>query len=306
MKHIFLIICFSIFSVQILTAQNEIKLWPNGQPGNNECPKPEERYNGGMVRYVSEATITLYLPEKSKNTGAAIIICAGGGYGMEAITYEGYDYAEFLQHNGIAGIVIKYRLPYGHSEIPLLDVQHAIRTARYNAEAWGIDPKKIGVSGFSAGGHLASTAATHFDNGDSNAKDPINKLSCRPDFAVLVYAVISFNEQWGHVGSGENLMGKNKTPELMAYFSNEQHVTSETPTTFLVLADDDKGVIPQNSIEFYSALKAKGVPAELHIFKDGGHGFGVKKKGKSHDQWPNLLVDWMKASQLLNAPIVNK
>ena len=306
MKHIFLIICFSALSVQILTAQNEIKLWPNGQPGNNECPKAEERYNGGMVRYVSEATITLYLPEKSKNTGAAIIICAGGGYGMEAITYEGYDYAEFLQHNGIAGIVIKYRLPYGHSEIPLLDVQHAIRTARYNAEAWGIDPKKIGVSGFSAGGHLASTAATHFDNGDSNAKDPINKLSCRPDFAVLVYAVISFNEQWGHVGSGENLMGKNKTPELMAYFSNEQHVTAETPTTFLVLADDDKGVVPQNSIEFYSALKAKGVPAELHIFKDGGHGFGVKKKGKSHDQWPNLLVDWMKASQLLNAPIVNK
>ena len=143
MKHIFLIICFSIFSVQILTAQNEIKLWPNGQPGNNECPKPEERYNGGMVRYVSEATITLYLPEKSKNTGAAIIICAGGGYGMEAITYEGYDYAEFLQHNGIAGIVIKYRLPYGHSEIPLLDVQHAIRTARYNAEAWGIDSLRV-------------------------------------------------------------------------------------------------------------------------------------------------------------------
>jgi acetyl esterase/lipase len=306
MKHIFLIICFSALSFQILIAQNEIKLWPNGAPGNNECPKPEERFNGGMVRYVSEATISLYLPEKSKNTGAAIIICAGGGYGMEAITYEGYDYAEFLQHNGIAGIVIKYRLPYGHSEIPLLDVQHAIRTARYNAEAWGIDPKKIGVSGFSAGGHLASTAATHFDNGDSNAKDPINKLSCRPDFAVLVYAVISFNEQWGHVGSGENLMGKNKTPELMAYFSNEQHVTAETPTAFLVLADDDKGVVPQNSIEFYSALKAKGVPAELHIFKDGGHGFGMNKKGKPHDQWPNLLVEWMKASKLVNAPVVIK
>lgn len=286
-------------ALQVSVAQKVINLWPNGAPGNNECPQPEETFNGKMVRFVSEPTLTIYLPEKEKNTGVSIVICPGGGYGIEAMDHEGYQYAEFLQKRGIAGIVLKYRLPYGHHEIPLADVQHAIRTVRYNGSEWGIAPDKIGISGFSAGGHLASTAATHFDKGKTDSADPVEKVSCRPDFAALVYPVITFNEQWGHMGSRENLMGKNHDLKLIRYFSNELQVTAETPPTFLVLADDDKSVPPRNSIEFYSALKEKGIPAELHIFSEGGHGFGMNKMGKPHDQWPQLLLDWLKAGKIL-------
>ncbi len=290
---------FAISSMQLGFAQNIMKLWPKGAPGNNECPQPEETFNGKMVRFVSDPTLTIYLPDKSNNTGAAIVICPGGGYALEAMDHEGYAYAEFLQSKGIAGIVLKYRLPYGHHEIPLMDAQYALRTVRYNAAAWGIDPNKIGISGFSAGGHLASTAATHFDRGKPGSNDPIEKVSCRPDFSVLVYPVITFNEQWGHMGSRENLIGKNHDLKLINYYSNELQVTTETPPTFLILADDDQAVPPRNSIEFYRALKEKGVAAELHIFREGGHGFGMTKKNKPHDQWPLLLIDWMKAEKII-------
>ncbi len=300
MKRNIILMILAMLSLQFAVAQKVIKLWPGNPPGNNECPKPEETFNGKMVRYVSEPTLTVYLPEKEKNKGAAIVICPGGGYGIEAMDYEGYDYAEYLQRNGIAGIVLKYRLPYGHSEIPLMDAQYAIRTVRFNAGSWGINPGKIGISGFSAGGHLASTAATHFDNGKSESDNQVEKVSCRPDFAVLVYAVITFNEAWGHMGSRENLIGTNHDLQLIRYFSNELQVTSETPPTFLVLADDDKVVVPRNSIEFYSALKEKGVPAELHIFREGGHGFGIKQLGKPHDHWPQMLIEWMTAQNILN------
>ena len=290
---------FALMTLQTVVAQNVVKLWPGGAPGDNQCSKPEETFNGKMVRYVSEATLTIYLPEKEKNKGAAIVICPGGGYGIEAMDHEGYAYAEFLQKNGIAGIVLKYRLPYGHYEIPLMDAQHALRTVRFNARSWGIDPDKIGISGFSAGGHLASTAATHFDKGKKQSDNPIELISCRPDFAALVYPVITFNEQWGHMGSRENLMGQNHDLTLIRFFSNELQVTAETPPSFLVLADDDKGVTPRNSIEFYSALKEKGVPAELHIFSEGGHGFGMTRSGKPHDQWPQMLLDWMQSQKIV-------
>ncbi len=299
MKQIFILMFFTLAVVQLAVAQKVVKLWPNGAPGNNECPQPEETFNGKMVRFVSEPTLTIYLPDNDKNTGAAIVICPGGGYGIEAMDHEGYIYAEYLQSKGIAGIVLKYRLPYGHHEIPLADTQHALRTVRFNAGAWGIDPGKIGISGFSAGGHLASTAATHFDKGRIEANNEIEKMSCRPDFAVLVYPVITFNELWGHMGSRENLMGKNHDLKLIHYYSNELQVTKETPPAFLVLADDDKAVPPRNSIEFYSALKEKGIPAELHIFREGGHGFGMTKGGKPYDQWPQLLIDWMKAEKIV-------
>jgi acetyl esterase/lipase len=299
MKQKIVLMLLFLVSLQLVVAQKVIQLWPNGAPGNNECPQPEEMFNGKMVRFVSVPTLTIYLPDKDKNTGAAVVICPGGGYSSEAMDYEGYDYAEYLQSNGIAGIVLKYRLPYGHHEIPLMDAQYALRTVRYNAAEWGIDETKIGISGFSAGGHLASTAATHFDKGKANTDNMVEKVSCRPDFAILVYPVITFNELWGHMGSRENLMGKNHDLRLINYYSNELQVTTETPSTFLTLADDDKVVPPRNSIEFYSALKEKGVPAELHIFREGGHGFGMKKKGKPHDQWPRLLIEWMKAEKIL-------
>lgn len=299
MNHKLFVMLILLAAFKFSAAQNTVKLWPNGAPGNNECPQPEETFNGKMVRFVSEPTLTIYPADKTKNTGAAIVICPGGGYFIEAMDHEGYQYAEYLQSHGITGIVLKYRLPYGHHEIPMADVQHAIRTARYNAAAWAIDPGKIGVSGFSAGGHLASTAATHFDKGKPSSADPIEKVSCRPDFAVLVYPVITFDEHWGHMGSRENLIGKNHDLKLIEYFSNERQVTAETPKTFLVLADDDQTVDPKNSIEFYSALKEKGIPAELHIFREGGHGFGMTKKGKPHDQWPEMLMDWMKAEKIV-------
>ena len=290
---------FIMSALHMAVAQKVIQLWPNGARGNNECLQPEETFNGKSVRFVSVPTLTIYLPDKDLNTGAAIVICPGGGYAMEAMDHEGYQYAEYLQSKGIAGIVLKYRLPYGHHEIPLIDAQYALRTVRYNATEWGINPEKIGISGFSAGGHLASTAATHFDYGIRETVDPVEKVSCRPDFAVLVYPVITFNELWGHMGSRENLIGKNHDLRLIRYYSNELQVTAETPHSLLILADDDKGVPPRNSIEFYSALKEKGVAAELHIFREGGHGFGMNKSGKPHDQWPQMLIDWMKAEKIL-------
>jgi len=296
-KLLLMLFAMSIFQMSI--AQNVVKLWTNGAPGNNECPQPEELFEGKMVRFVSEPTLTIYLPDKEKNTGAAVVICPGGGYWIEAMDHEGYAYAEYLQHKGITGIVLKYRLPYGHHEIPLLDAQHAIRTVRYNAAAWGIDAAKIGISGFSAGGHLASTAATHFDMGNEKSDNPIEKVSCRPDFAVLIYPVITFNELWGHMGTRENLIGKSHDLKLINYYSNELQVTGQTPPTFLVLADDDQVVPPRNSIEFYTALKQNGVSAELHIFREGGHGFGMTKKGRPHDQWPQMLIDWMSASKII-------
>ncbi len=290
---------FIMSALHMAVAQKVIQLWPNGARGNNECLQPEETFNGKSVQFVSVPTLTIYLPDKDLNTGAAIVICPGGGYAMEAMDHEGYQYAEYLQSKGIAGIVLKYRLPYGHHEIPLIDAQYALRTVRYNATEWGINPEKIGISGFSAGGHLASTAATHFDYGIRETVDPVEKVSCRPDFAVLVYPVITFNELWGHMGSRENLIGKNHDLRLIRYYSNELQVTAETPPSLLILADDDKGVPPRNSIEFFSALKEKGVAAELHIFREGGHGFGMKKSGKPHDQWPQMLIDWMKAEKIL-------
>lgn len=292
--------CF-ITTIQTNTAQDVMKLWPEGAPGNNECPQPEETFEGRRVRFVSEPTITVYLPKKEFNTGAAIVICPGGGYWIEAMDHEGHDYAEYLQNKGIAGIVLKYRLPYGHHEIPLMDAQHAIRTVRYHAKEWGTDASKIGISGFSAGGHLASTAATHFDNGNPESENPIGKLSCCPDFAVLLYPVITFNEDWGHVGSRENLIGKTHDLKLINYYSNELHVTPQTPPTFLALADDDRGVVPKNSIEFYNALKQNGVSSELHIFREGGHGFGMRKTGKPHDKWPDMMVEWMKSEKIIKA-----
>jgi acetyl esterase/lipase len=195
--------------------------------------------------------------------------------------------------------VLKYRLPYGHSEIPLQDAQQAMRFVRYNAEEWLIDPNKVGIAGFSAGGHLASTLSTHYDTGLKEAKDAMDHISCRPDFSILLYPVVTFKEEWGHMGSRENLIGKTNDWKIIQNFCNELQVTKETPPAFIALADDDQGVKPRNSIEYYSALKREGIPTELHIFKEGGHGFGMHKTGKAHDQWPLMVVEWMKAMKYI-------
>lgn len=284
---------------QLSNAQNVVKLWPNGTPGEVVAPKPEETFEGGRVRNVSEPTLTVYLPVKEVNTGVAVIICPGGGYSIEAMDHEGYAVAEFLQAHGVAGIVLKYRLPYGHSELPLQDAQQAMRLVRAHAEEWAINPQKVGIAGFSAGGHLASTLSTHFDSGNKDSSDPVSRIGCRPDFSVLIYPVVTFKEEWGHMGSRENLIGKTLDWKIIQNFCNELQVTAQTPPAFMALADDDTTVKPRNSIEYYLALKREGIPAELHIFREGGHGFGMRKTGKPHDQWPLMLVDWMQAMKII-------
>jgi acetyl esterase/lipase len=273
----------------------KLKVWPNGAPDSNGMTLPEETFEGKRVRNVSEAEMYVYLPKLGVNTGAAVVICPGGGYMIEAMDHEGYDLAEWLAERGVAGIVLKYRLPYSHHEIPLKDVQRTLRIVRQKAAEWGIKPDKIGIAGSSAGGHLASTAGTRFDLGKPESADPIEKFSCRPDFMLLLYPVITFDEEFGHMGSRNNLIGPGNKWELVERYSNERQVTAQTPPTFLILSDDDKTVPSRNSIEFYLALKKFNIPAEMHIFRDGGHGFGMNKKNLPVDQWPDLFAKWLKA-----------
>ena len=284
-----------------LFAQDKVlKVWPDGAPNHNGMDEPEEKFEGVRVRNVSEAEMYIYLPEKEKNTGAAIVICPGGGYWIEAMDHEGYQMAEWLQERGVAGIVLKYRLPYGHHEIPSGDARQAMRIVRNHAEEWGIHPEKIGIAGSSAGGHLASTVGTRFDYGNEESNKPLEKISSRPDFMLLLYPVITFREEFGHMGSRKNLIGEGNDWKLVEKYTIEMHVTPETPPTFLVLADDDKSVVPRNSVEFYLALKENNVPAEMHIFAEGGHGFGMNKKNLPVDQWPELFLNWLKAVKVIN------
>ena len=289
-----------LFIVANAFAQDKVlKVWPNGAPTHNGMDEPEEKYDGVRVRKVSEAEIYVYLPEQEKNTGAALVICPGGGYWIEAMDHEGYDMAEFLKEKGIAGIVLKYRLPYGHHEIPSGDARRALRIVRNNAKEWGINPMKIGIAGSSAGGHLASTVGTKFDTGKMESADPIEKLSCRPDFMLLLYPVITFNEEFGHMGSRKNLIGETNDWKLVEQYSNELHATTDTPPTFLILADDEKTVVPQNSVKFYLALKENKVPTEIQIFKSGGHGFGMNKNNLPVNEWPELFYNWLKAEKIV-------
>jgi acetyl esterase/lipase len=238
MKTILVIFSLFIISYSSMAQDFKLKVWPNGAPDSNGITQPEELFEGKRVRNVSEAEIYVYLPKIGINTGAAVVICPGGGYGMEAMDHEGYDMAEWLAKIGVAGIVLKYRLPNGHDQIPLEDAQHAMRLVRQKAAEWGINPSKIGIAGSSAGGHLASTAGTRFDTGKPESSDLLEKYSCRPDFMLLLYPVITFDEQFGHMGSRTNLIGPGNKWELVAKYSNELNVTAQTPPTFLVLADD--------------------------------------------------------------------
>ena len=298
-KQLFFLVLISIFS-NSLFAQKTMKLWTGDIPFSNGTIGEEEITDRGHVRNVQDPEIIVYLPKKEKATGAAVVICPGGGYGILAIKHEGHDIAKWFNEFGVAGIVIKYRLPTSdnitdRSEVAMTDAQRAVRMVRYNATDWGIVPDKIGIMGFSAGGHLASTVGTHFDYGIADAKDPIQKVSCRPDFMILMYPVISMSEDFMHAGSMKNLLGKNQSYEQKLRFSNEKQVSSETPPTILIHSSDDKAVPVANSIRFYEALVQNKIPAELHIFNSGGHGFGLgRKDGTSHNLWPENVQAWMK------------
>jgi acetyl esterase/lipase len=269
-----------------------------GEPKPHEARMDSKRialWNGhapiGDDKFASEdAWITVHRP--AKPNGAAIVICPGGGYAMKMIGPEGHGIAKWLNQHGITGVVLDYRLPAGRAFVPLLDAQRAIRTVRAHAKEWEIDPSHIGIMGFSAGGHLASTAATHFDEGNSAANDPVDRVSCRPDFAILIYPVVTMGESITHAGSQHNLLGGNPSPDLIKLFSNEKQVTSRTPPTFLAHAHNDKPVPPENSKAFYDALRAHKVPAEFLELPTGGHGLNGYK-GPMWDQWQHKSLHWL-------------
>jgi len=236
--------------------------------------------------------ITVHLAPEGKANGAAVLICPGGGYSGLMMSYEGHDIAKWLNEQGIAGIVLQYRVkPYQHPA-PMLDVQRAMRTIRFRATELKLDSKRIGVIGFSAGGHVASTLGTHFDDGDPAAKDPIDRVGCRPDFMILVYPVISMGEK-GHGGSRMNLLGKTPSDADKDFLSNEKQVTDKTPPAFLVHAKTDAVVNVENSRMFYEALKAHGVDAEYLELPTGAHGLGVGK-GPLWAEWEAKCSEWLK------------
>jgi acetyl esterase/lipase len=300
----YLIIPMILLSLFSRAQEAPIPLYPNGVPNSKPTPatyveKNDRRDNDQWVTMVSIPTITPFVPAAGTANGTAIIIFPGGGYSGLSMDKEGYRVAQAFNSFGVTAFVVKYRLPSDQIMVdktigPLQDAQQAVLTVRKNAAKWGINPNKIGIIGFSAGGHLASTEGTHFDK--VLVDDPEN-ISVRPDFMALLYPVITFGPE-AHVGSRENLIGKTPSQDLLDLYSNEKQITANTPTTFLVHATDDDVVPVQNSLMFYENLLKVKVKAEMHIFESGGHGFGLNNP-KSKDKWIDWCKNWMDANGLL-------
>ena len=262
-------------------ARNTILLWSNGAPGAQGTTTADE------------PALTVYLPAQNP-THTGIVVCPGGGYAMLATEWEGTDVAKWLNARGVAAFVLRYRLgPRYHYPIELMDAQRAIRYVRSHAAEDGLDPTHIGIWGFSAGGHLASTAGTHFDAGNTDATDPIERAGSRPDFMVLAYPVISMEVGITHTASMHNLLGEEPNPTLQNETSNETQVTTRTPPTFLFSTTNDSTVPVMNTVLFYEALLRAGVPAEMHIFEQGHHGSGLGQDNPQLRMWPVLLQNWL-------------
>jgi acetyl esterase/lipase len=263
-------------------------LWPGGAPG------------AIGVEDADKPNLTLYPAPENAATKTGVIVCPGGGYGALAKDHEGDQIARWLNSLGISAFVLQYRLaPRYHYPAPFLDAQRAIRFVRAHAMDYRISPDRIGIWGFSAGGHLASTAGTHFDAGDPQAADAIGRTSSRPDFMILAYPVISFTTPYTHQGSLRNLLGDHPDPQLVASLSNETQVTARTPPTFLFHTNEDSGVPAENSVLFYLALRKAGVPAEIHIYERGPHGVGLAPTDAVLATWPARLKDWLDIRGLL-------
>jgi acetyl esterase/lipase len=294
---------FSIFltliSFTIFAQDKVIDLWTVEPPTDNELSGPEVDEGNNRVSNISVAKMYIYTPDEEINTGAAVILLPGGGYRREAMSHEGYEVGEWLKSKGITGIILKYRLPNGHHQVPLEDANRAVRYTRFNAEKWGINPNKIGIGGASAGGHLASMAGTRFDAGNKNSDDPVETFSSRPDFVLMLYPFIFIEEGKLRPTMKERLFGGEDNWEIVKNYSSERNVTSDTPPCMLIHADNDEAVPPLHSIKFYSALKNHNIPAEMHIFTDGGHGFGITKQNLPSDNWPNLFYDWLKTIKII-------
>ncbi len=272
-------------------AQEIVKLYEGDIP-NSKVSEIKEEYTSGMFRGVTVPTLEVYLPEAGNTKGYGVIVVPGGGYGVVVYDGEGVSTAKQLAKNGIAAFVLKYRLPNDATMVdksvgPLQDAQQAIKLVRENAAKWGVNPNKIGIMGFSAGGHLASTAATHFKDALVDNK---NNTSLRPDFQVVVYPVISMSDRLTHRDSRTSLLGNNPKEELIQRFSNELQVDQTTPPAYLTHAADDRLVDVDNSVEYFQALRKKGVPVEMHIYPKGGHGFIF-----GHPGWMQPLLKWLES-----------
>ena len=268
-------------------AQERILLWPDGQAPQF---KPDARETETHPR---QPTLDIYKPDWRPST-TAVIVCPGGGYGNLAMNHEGKEVGDWFAARGVTAFVLRYRhAPDYQHPVPMMDVQRAIRHVRANAAEYRINPETIGVLGFSAGGHLASTAATLFDSGNPDAADPIDRVSSRPDFAVLCYPVISISTQYGHSGSKRNLLGNNPDPALVEKLSTEKQITANTPPIFIFQTDEDNAVPAENAVFFYLAARQAGVEAEMHIFQPGRHGVGFAPGDARLGDWPPLLAAWM-------------
>jgi len=273
---------------RLLAAENSVMLWPEGAPGkvgDTDADKP---------------SLWVYQAYKKNNSGSAVVICPGGGYAIHAVDHEGTQVAEWFNSIGVSAFVLKYRLaPRYKHPAPMQDVQRAIQYVRANRKKYGVAANRIGVMGFSAGGHLASTAATHFLDGKADAADPIEQVSSRPDFAVLAYPVITMTQPFGHAGSKRNLLGDKPDDALAKLLSTELQVTAKTPPTFLFHTGDDTGVPVENSVVFYTACRKHKVPVEMHLYQFGPHGVGLAPGDPALWTWKDRLHDWLRSSGLL-------
>lgn len=300
-KFLFMIFCTLLASSLCMAQSYTLPLWTGDIPNYQKTDEVETRDTTNAVRigYVQQPDIAVFLPSNGIATGQAVVICPGGGYRILAYDKEGTDIAKWLNSKGIAAMVLKYRLPISksnliHHKSPLLDAKRAMRLTRYHAEKWHIKKDKIGIMGFSAGGHLTGTLGTHFDEGKPDANDPIESMSSRPDFMILIYPVMTFSHSFMHKGSREALLGENPDPALVEYYSNELHVQTNTPPTFMVHASDDQAVPVENSLLFYRALIDKSISVELHIYPQGGHGFALAL-GKGYlATWTDRCIDWLR------------
>ncbi|MGA0557199.1 alpha/beta hydrolase [Larkinella sp. VNQ87] len=293
-----LLTLFFAFIAFLSHAQQEIPLYPGPVPNAKASDVKEVKRNEQLVANVVQPTLTVFLPAKEKATGTAVIICPGGGYGVLVIKREGYDVAEAFAKLGVAAFVLKYRLPSDETMIdpsigPLQDAQQALKTVRERAKEWGVDPQKVGIMGFSAGGHLAATAGTHFNQ--AVLQNP-GKTNVRPDFMILVYPVISLTPEIGHAGTRKNLLGSSPKPEQVRLYSNEFQVEKNTPPTFLTHAGDDTVVPVKNSLVFYEALLQHGVPAAMHLYPKGEHGFA---KTPAFEEWFGRVRQWLATNGML-------
>jgi acetyl esterase/lipase len=274
-----------------------LPVWPDGPPDENGLSGPEE--GDRCIVNITEATLTLHLPPKDRATGAAVLICPGGGYSGVCVGHEGEALAKWLNTLGVAAGVVKYRLPNGNHRVPIQDAQRALQIVRSRAAEWGIQEDKVGVMGFSAGGHLASTVGTHFEEDYTSGEGDAAAVSRRPDFMILGYPVITMGNDLTHSGSRRNLLGEDPSDDQVSRFSNHLRVTDNTPPTFIVYSDDDDVVPPKNAMLFYNATNTHGVPAEVHIYDAGGHGYGLAEEGHPAASWPARCEEWMGRLDLL-------